>query len=39
MKIGHNTDIFGFERSLLEITSKLPKNALILGTEWRLPRL
>ena len=31
-KIGHNTDIFGFERSLLEITSKLPKNALILGT-------
>ena len=32
MKIGHNTDIFGFERSLLEITSKLPKNALILGT-------
>ena len=31
-KIGHNTDIFGFEKSLLEITSKLPKNALILGT-------
>tara|TARA_B100001939_G_C16839070_1_gene572272 strand:+ start:290 stop:1042 length:753 start_codon:yes stop_codon:yes gene_type:complete len=29
---GHNTDVYGFEKSLLEIINKLPKKALILGT-------
>ena len=29
---GHNTDIYGFEKSLLEIISTPPKKALILGT-------
>ena len=29
---GHNTDVFGFEKSLLEIVSTPPKKALILGT-------
>ena len=29
---GHNTDVYGFEKSLLEIISTLPKKALILGT-------
>ena len=29
---GHNTDVYGFKKSLLEITNKLPKKALILGT-------
>ena len=29
---GHNTDVYGFEKSLLEIINKTPKKALILGT-------
>ena len=29
---GHNTDVHGFEKSLLEIINTLPKKALILGT-------
>ena len=29
---GHNTDVYGFEKSLLEIINKFPKKALILGT-------
>ena len=29
---GHNTDAHGFQKSLLEITEKLPVSALILGT-------
>ena len=29
---GHNTDVYGFEKSLLEIINTLPKKALILGT-------
>ena len=29
---GHNTDVYGFEKSLLEIISTPPKKALILGT-------
>jgi shikimate dehydrogenase len=29
---GHNTDVYGFEKSLLETVSELPKKALILGT-------
>ena len=29
---GHNTDVFGFEKSLLETVTELPKKALILGT-------
>ena len=29
---GHNTDAYGFQKSLLEITEKLPASALILGT-------
>ena len=29
---GHNTDAYGFQKSLLEITEKLPVSALILGT-------
>ena len=29
---GHNTDVYGFKKSLLEIIDKLPKKALILGT-------
>tara|TARA_B100001175_G_scaffold316815_1_gene331743 strand:- start:1095 stop:1847 length:753 start_codon:yes stop_codon:yes gene_type:complete len=29
---GHNTDVYGFEKSLLEIISKCPKKALIIGT-------
>ena len=29
---GHNTDVYGFEKSLVELTAKLPKQALILGT-------
>lgn len=29
---GHNTDVYGFEKSLLEIINKIPKKALILGT-------
>jgi len=29
---GHNTDVYGFEKSLLEIVSTPPKKALILGT-------
>ena len=29
---GHNTDVYGFEKSLLEIIDKIPKKALILGT-------
>lgn len=29
---GHNTDVHGFKKSLLEATKKLPVSALILGT-------
>ena len=29
---GHNTDVYGFQKSLLEIISTPPKKALILGT-------
>ena len=29
---GHNTDVFGFEKSLLELVPDPPKKALILGT-------
>jgi shikimate dehydrogenase len=29
---GHNTDVYGFEKSLLEIINTPPKKALILGT-------
>lgn len=29
---GHNTDVHGFKKSLLEATKKLPLSALILGT-------
>ena len=29
---GHNTDVYGFEKSLLKIISTPPKKALILGT-------
>ena len=29
---GHNTDVYGFEKSLLETVSELPNKALILGT-------
>jgi shikimate dehydrogenase len=29
---GYNTDIYGFEKSLLETVSELPKKGLILGT-------
>ena len=29
---GHNTDVYGFEKSLLEINNTFPKKALILGT-------
>lgn len=29
---GHNTDVHGFEKSLLEVIDDLPKKALILGT-------
>ena len=31
-KSGHNTDVYGFKKSLLEIINELPKKALILGT-------
>ncbi len=30
--IGHNTDCYGFQKSLFEKINKKPKNALILGT-------
>ena len=29
---GHNTDVYGFEKSLREIMTEIPKKALILGT-------
>ena len=29
---GHNTDVFGFEKSLREIMTVIPEKALILGT-------
>ena len=29
---GHNTDVYGFEKSVLEIINKTPKKALIIGT-------
>ena len=29
---GHNTDVYGFEKSLFELVATLPKKALILGT-------
>ena len=29
---GHNTDVYGFEKSLTKLKSQLPKRALILGS-------
>ena len=29
---GHNTDVYGFEKSIIELKSRLPEKALILGS-------